>query len=72
MSVAYQFADVVVATILAVVALAVFGTLAPSTALTMAVLSACTYYFSRNPWGSPDGDAFNERIDALYDRVLPF
>jgi hypothetical protein len=30
------------------------------------------YYFSRNPWGSQRGDEYNEAIDDLYDRYLPF
>jgi hypothetical protein len=29
------------------------------------------YYFSRNPWGSSNGEAYNEWIDELYDRYLP-
>jgi len=39
--------------------------------LWLATLFAAVYYFSRNPWGSPRGDAYNEWIDELYDRFLP-
>jgi len=43
----------------------------PGVALWLATLFAAVYYFSRNPWGSPRGDAYNEWIDGLYDRYLP-
>ena len=33
---------------------------------------AAIYHFSRNPWGSPKGAAYNEWIDDLYDRYLPY
>ena len=31
-----------------------------------------TLKYSRNPWGSQRGDEYNEAIDDLYDRYLPF
>ncbi len=72
MSAAYQFVDVVVAMILAFLTLVVFSTVFPAFAFTMPTIVACTYYFSRNPWGSPKGEEYNERIDEIYDQWLPF
>ncbi|MBX0323009.1 hypothetical protein EGH21_08210 [Halomicroarcula sp. F13] len=43
----------------------------PAVALWISTLFAAIYYFSRNPWGSPRGEQFNELIDDIYDRYLP-
>ncbi|MFB6143648.1 MAG: hypothetical protein ABEJ30_09950 [Halorientalis sp.] len=45
----------------------------PQLPVTVGVVLASLYYFSRNPWGTtPDqAAAINERIDAVYRRVLP-
>jgi hypothetical protein len=48
------------------------GAVAPRYALVIGVVLASSYYFSRNPWGSPEGDRINEYIDDVYDRYLPF
>jgi hypothetical protein len=42
-------------------------------AVTVGVILASMFYFSRNPWGTTREQAveINERIDALYDRILP-
>ncbi|WP_136716650.1 hypothetical protein [Halorientalis salina] len=42
-------------------------------AVTVGVILASMFYFSRNPWGTNREQAveINERIDALYDRILP-
>jgi hypothetical protein len=72
MSVVHQIADVVVAGLIAGLATFMVGAvIPPSRALTIGVLFAAMYYFSRNPWGSPDGDRYNDAIDDLYDRYLP-
>jgi len=41
--------------------------------VTVAAVLASMFYFSRNPWGGNEARAerTNERIDRLYDRVLP-
>jgi hypothetical protein len=42
-------------------------------AVTVGVILASMFYFSRNPWGTSREQAvlINERIDDLYDKVLP-
>lgn len=42
-------------------------------AVTVGVILASMFYFSRNPWGTNEEQAveINDRIDALYDRILP-
>lgn len=42
-------------------------------AVTVGVILASMYYFSRNPWGTnrEQGAKFNDRIDDIYDRILP-
>jgi hypothetical protein len=72
MSVAHQAVDVLVAGLIAGVSSFAIGAVAPELAVTIGVVFASMYYFSRNPWGSSQGEAYNERIDELYDRFLPF
>lgn len=72
MSVVHQLVDVVVAGLLAGITAFLVSAIDPSIAVTMGVILACMYYFSRNPWGSQDGEKYNERIDEVYDRWLPF
>ncbi|SEO66655.1 hypothetical protein SAMN05216388_101690 [Halorientalis persicus] len=45
----------------------------PNLPVTIGVILASMYYFSRNPWGASreQGKQWNERIDAMYERVLP-
>jgi hypothetical protein len=71
MSFAYQLLDVLVAGLLAGIASFALVPVLGDTAVTIAVMLASMYYFSRNPYGSDRGAEYNDRIDDLYDRVLP-
>lgn len=71
MSFAHQVLDVAVAAALAGVTTYLLAVVVPEQAVTVGVMLASAYYFSRNPWGAPDGAAYNDRIDEFYDRVLP-
>jgi hypothetical protein len=73
MSFAYQLLDLLVAGLLAGVGTFLLVPVAGQTGLTVGVVLACMYYFSRNPYGSSTerGAEYNEYIDGLYDRVLP-
>ncbi len=72
MSVAHQIVDVLVSGVIAGLSAFVLSAAAPRFAVTIGVIFASMYYFSRNPWGSQDGDALNRRIDDLYEPYLPF
>ncbi|EMA53982.1 hypothetical protein [Halococcus thailandensis] len=72
MSVAYQIVDVLVAGVVAGLSAFVLSAITPRFSVTIGVILASMYYFSRNPWGSQNGDDLNRRIDDLYDRYLPF
>jgi hypothetical protein len=72
MSVAYQIVDILIAGVIAGLSAFVLSAAAPRFAVTIGVILASMYYFSRNPWGSQDGDEINRQIDDLYDRYLPF
>ena len=68
----HQLVDLLIAALIAGTSTVLWGLVAPpAVALWIATLFAAIYYFSRNPWGSPNGDAYNEWIDELYDRYLP-
>ncbi|WP_276251803.1 hypothetical protein [Haloarcula rara] len=68
----HQLVDLLVAALIAGTSTVLWGFVAPpAVALWFATLFAAMYYFSRNPWGSPNGEAYNEWIDDLYDRYLP-
>ena len=72
MSLTHQIADIVIGGVLAGVATFVLGAVVqPYLAISMGAIFAAMYYFSRNPWGSPRGEAYNEWIDDLYERYLP-
>jgi hypothetical protein len=71
MSLAYQVVDVVIAALLAGLSSFLVSVVLPEFAVTTGIVLACMYYFWRNPWGAVDGAAYNERIDEVYDRVLP-
>ncbi|AQL42400.1 hypothetical protein BV210_06585 [Halorientalis sp. IM1011] len=45
----------------------------PNLPVTIGVILASMYYFSRNPWGGSreQGRRWNRRIDKMYDKVLP-
>ncbi|AAV47224.1 unknown [Haloarcula marismortui ATCC 43049] len=68
----HQIVDLLVAAIIAGTSTFIWSFVLPTgLALTLAGMFAAMYYFSRNPWGSPRGEAYNEWIDDLYDRFLP-
>jgi len=68
----HQLVDLLLAALIAGTSTVLWGLVAPpAIALWIATLFAAVYYFSRNPWGSPQGAAYNEWIDDLYDRYLP-
>jgi len=72
MSLAHQVADVVIGGLVAGVSTFLFGAVMQAyLAISIGAFLAATFYFSRNPWGSPDGDRYNELIDDVYDRYLP-
>jgi hypothetical protein len=72
MSVAHQVVDILLSGVIAGAATFLVSAVAPGYALVIGVVLASMYYFSRNPWGSPEGDRINEYIDETYDRFLPF
>ncbi len=73
MTLARQLADLLVTGLVAgSVTLTLSAVVDPNTASLVGVLLATMYYFSRYPWGSRDGQRYNDRIDALYDEYLPF
>ncbi|MDS0260796.1 hypothetical protein NDI56_15420 [Haloarcula sp. S1CR25-12] len=68
----YQLVDLLVAALIAGTSTVIWGLVVPpAVALWIATLFAAVYYFSRNPWGSPKGAAYNDWIDELYERYLP-
>lgn len=72
MSFAHQLVDIIISGLIAGLSTFLFGAVAPELAVTLGVILASMYYFSRNPWGSQSGEEINERIDDLYERYLPF
>jgi hypothetical protein len=72
MSFAHQVVDILIGGAVAGLSTFVFSAVAPQLAVTIGVILASMYYFSRNPWGSQGGDEINARIDDLYERYLPF
>lgn len=71
MSVYRRLFDALIAVVLSAVTIAVTAPVVPGLAQSLGMLAAASFYFSRNPWGSDDGDRINDRIDGLYDRYLP-
>ena len=71
-SAAHQLVDVLVSGLIAGLSSSVIWALAPELGVAIGVVLASMYYFSRNPWGSQRGAEYNEAIDDLYDRYLPF
>ena len=72
MSVAHQMVDVLISGVIAGLSSFLLSAFAPRLAVTIGVILASMYYFSRNPWGSQNGDAINDQLDDLYERYLPF
>lgn len=72
MSFAHQLVDIFISGLIAGLSAFLFSAVAPRLAVTIGVILASMYYFSRNPWGSQSGDEINDQIDDLYERYLPF
>ncbi len=72
MSFAHQLVDILISGAIAGLSAFLFSAVAPQFAVTIGVILASMYYFSRNPWGSQRGDEINDRVDELYERYLPF
>ena len=72
MSLVHQVVDILLSGAIAGATTFLVSAVAPRYALVIGVVLASMYYFSRNPWGSPEGDRINEFIDDAYDRFLPF
>jgi hypothetical protein len=70
-SFAYQAVDIILAGSIAGFTAFSLSAALPRLSVTIAVVLASAYYFSRNPWGG-NGEQFNEQVDALYERILPF
>jgi hypothetical protein len=72
MSRLYQVVDLLIAALIAGTSTFIWqAVLGPAVALWLSTLFAAIYYFSRNPWGTPRGEQFNEWIDEIYDEFLP-
>jgi hypothetical protein len=73
MSFLYQVVDIVLAGLIAGLSSFLLTFLTPDSqlAVTVGVVLASMYYFSRNPWGGGDAEALNAAIDDAYARVLP-
>lgn len=72
MSTSRQLVDALIALLLGAAVLLALNAVAPPLGTRFGLVIACAFYFSRNPWGSPDGYRFNDRVDGLYDAYLPF
>jgi hypothetical protein len=70
-SFAHQVVDIVVSGLIAGFTAFSLSAALPRLSVTLAVVLASAFYFSRNPWGG-NGERFNEQIDDLYERYLPF
>lgn len=75
MSFLSQVLDIVIGGLIAGLTTFLLGTVVADQQLpvTVGVILASMYYFSRNPWGTTpeQGEEINARIDAVYERVLP-
>lgn len=74
MSTAHQVVDIIVAGVLAGIVAFALSLVSPQAATSVGVAAAAAFYFSRHPWGvSADaGREYNEQLDELYERYLPF
>lgn len=72
MSLKFQIVDILLGGLFAGLGtFALSAVVTPSLSVALGAFFAAMFYFSRNPWGSPDGNEYNDRIDDLYDRILP-
>lgn len=71
----YQIVDIVIGGLIAGAMTFVISAVVPDQqfAVTIGVILASMYYFSRNPWGSDPEQAaeYNARIDEFYGKFLP-
>jgi hypothetical protein len=65
----HQILDIAIAGLIAGFTTLSLSVALPRLSVSVGVLLAAAYYFSRYPWGG-DGERFNDQIDALYDRLL--
>lgn len=72
MSFTHQLVDILISGAIAGLSAFLFSAVVPQFAVTIGVILASMYYFSRNPWGSQTGDEINDQIDELYEQYLPF
>ncbi|WP_336000920.1 hypothetical protein [Halorientalis halophila] len=75
MSLLHQILDVLIGGLIAGVShfLLSFVIADPNLPVTIGVILASMYYFSRNPWGAnpEQAERTNERIDEVYEKILP-
>jgi hypothetical protein len=74
MSTLHQIVDIILAGLVAGLVAFPMSVVAPQVATSVGVAAASAFYFSRHPWGvgAEDGLAYNEEIDGIYERYLPF
>lgn len=74
MSTLHQIVDIILAGLVAGLVAFPMSVVAPQVATSVGVAAASAFYFSRHPWGvnAEDGMAYNEQVDRMYERYLPF
>ncbi|WP_254821078.1 hypothetical protein [Haloglomus halophilum] len=74
MSTAHQIVDILLAGLIAGLVAFPMSLVAPRAATSVGVAAAAAFYFSRHPWGVDEasGREYNEQLDDLYERYLPF
>ncbi len=72
MSLKHQLFDILLAGIIAGLSTFMISFVAFEAALAIGLALGSMYYFSRYPWGSQDGEKYNELIDEFYAKYFPF
>lgn len=72
MSLKYQLFDILLAGIIAGLSTFMISFVAFEAALAIGLALASMYYFSRYPWGSQNGEEYNDIIDKFYENHFPF
>ena len=72
MSLKHQLFDILLAGIIAGLATFTISFVAFQAALAIGLALASMYYFSRYPWGSQNGEEYNDLIDEFYEEHFPF
>jgi ammonia channel protein AmtB len=74
MSTAHQIVDILLAGLIAGLVAFPMSVVAPRAATSVGVAAAAAFYFSRHPWGVDEemGREYNQQLDDLYERYLPF